>query len=236
MNKDNFYIELSKRGIVLNDKQKEQLDKYYKLVLHWNEKINLTSIIKEEDFYKKHFYDSISTSFYFNFNNIKNICDVGSGAGFPSIPLKIVYPHLQVTIIDSLKKRINFLQLLSKELGIEKCKFIHMRAEQAGQDEEYREKYDLVTARAVARLNILAELCLPLVKVGGYFLSLKSQKADEEVEEAKKAFQMLGAKLEKDNELFIEEDKRHILEIKKIKITPKKFPRKAGIPNKNPII
>ena len=111
-----------------------------------------------------------------------------------------------------------------------------MRAEQAGQDEEYREKYDLVTARAVARLNILAELCLPLVKIGGCFLSLKSQKADEEVEEAKKAFQILGAKLEKDNELFIEEDKRHILEIKKIKTTPKKFPRKAGIPNKNPII
>lgn len=236
MNKEQFYTQLQENGINLTEFQKKQFAKYFRLVAYWNERINLTAITEEDEFYTKHFYDSISTSFYFDFNEIKTICDVGSGAGFPSIPLKIVYPHLEVTIIDSLNKRIKFLNLLAEELELENCNFIHSRAEDVGQNKIYRESFDVVTARAVARLNILSELCLPLVKKGGYFLSLKSQKSDEEKLEANKAITILGAKLENDNLFYIEGEERHILKIKKTKETPNKYPRKAGMPNKSPIL
>lgn len=236
MDKEQFYSNLKLNNIELTEKQKDQFNKYYKLVTYWNERINLTAISDEDEFYTKHFYDSIATSFYYDFSNIKSICDVGSGAGFPSIPLKIIYPHLEVTIVDSLNKRIKFLNLLSEELGLENCRFVHGRAEDIGQNKEYRESFDIVTARAVARLNILAELCLPLVKKGGYFLSLKAQKADEEKNEAIKAITLMGAKLEDDNLFYIEGEERHILQIKKTKETPNKYPRKAGTPNKNPIL
>lgn len=236
MNKEQFYSNLKLNNIDLTEKQKDQFNKYYKLVTYWNERINLTAISEEDEFYTKHFYDSIATSFYYDFSNVKFICDVGSGAGFPSIPLKIIYPHLEVTIVDSLNKRIKFLNLLSEELGLENCNFLHGRAEDIGQNKEYRESFDIVTARAVARLNILAELCLPLVKKGGYFLSLKAQKADEEKNEALKAITLMGAKLEDDSLFYIEGEERHILQIKKTKETPNKYPRKAGTPNKNPIL
>lgn len=236
MDKEQFYSNLKLNNIELTEKQKDQFNKYYKLVTYWNERINLTAISDEDEFYTKHFYDSIATSFYYDFSNVKSICDVGSGAGFPSIPLKIIYPHLEVTIVDSLNKRIKFLNLLSEELGLENCHFVHGRAEDIGQNKEYRESFDIVTARAVARLNILAELCLPLVKKGGYFLSLKAQKADEEKNEAIKAITLMGAKLEDDNLFYIEGEERHILQIKKTKETPNKYPRKAGTPNKNPIL
>ncbi len=236
MDKEQFYSNLKLNNIELTEKQKDQFNKYYKLVTYWNERINLTAISDEDEFYTKHFYDSIATSFYYDFSNVKSICDVGSGAGFPSIPLKIIYPHLEVTIVDSLNKRIKFLNLLSEELGLEDCRFVHGRAEDIGQNKEYRESFDIVTARAVARLNILAELCLPLVKKGGYFLSLKAQKADEEKNEAIKAITLMGAKLEDDNLFYIEGEERHILQIKKTKETPNKYPRKAGTPNKNPIL
>lgn len=236
MDKEQFYSNLKLNNIELTEKQKDQFNKYYKLVTYWNERINLTAISDEDEFYTKHFYDSIATSFYYDFSNVKSICDVGSGAGFPSIPLKIIYPHLEVTIVDSLNKRIKFLNLLSEELGLEDCRFVHGRAEDIGQNKEYRESFDIVTARAVARLNILAELCLPLVKKGGYFLSLKAQKADEEKNEAIKAITLMGAKFEADSLFYIEGEERHILQIKKTKETPNKYPRKAGTPNKNPIL
>ncbi|MDO4814092.1 MAG: 16S rRNA (guanine(527)-N(7))-methyltransferase RsmG [Gemella sp.] len=236
MNKIEFYKNLESNGITLSDLQKKQLEKYYELVVYWNERINLTAITEEDDFYTKHFYDSIATSFYFDFTEVKTICDVGSGAGFPSIPLKIVYPHLEVTIVDSLNKRIKFLNLLAEELGLENYNFVHSRAEDFGQNKEYRESFDVVTARAVARLNVLSEFCIPLVKKGGYFLSLKAQKSDEEKLEADKAIKLFGAKLEDDSEFYIDGEERHILRIKKTKETPNKYPRKAGTPLKNPII
>ena len=161
---------------------------------------------------------------------------MGSGAGFPSIPLKILYPNLKVTIVDSLNKRIKFLNLVKDELGLTDCNFVHARAEEFGQNKEYRESFEIVTARAVARLNILAELCLPLVKKDGYFLSLKAQKAEEETNEAINAIKLLGGKLEKDLEFDIEGEERHILEIRKAKETPNKYPRKAGTPNKKPLL
>lgn len=236
MNKIEFYENLKLNNIILNDKQKDQFERYYKQVKYWNERINLTAILEEDDFYTKHFYDSISTSFYFDFNQVKSICDVGSGAGFPSIPLKIIFPHLEITIVDSLNKRIKFLNLLAEELGLENYNFIHSRAEDFAKNENYREKFDVVTARAVARLNVLSEFCIPLAKVNGYFLSLKSQKSEEEKEEALKAITILGGKINKDNLFYIEGEERHILEILKIKTTPDKYPRKAGIPLKKPII
>ena len=236
MNKEQFYKKVEeKTNIVLSDIQKKQYEKYFELVVEWNQKINLTAITEEEEFYAKHFYDSISLSFYRDYSKVSNICDVGSGAGFPSIPLKILYPHLEVTIVDSLNKRIKFLNLLQEELRLTNCNFIHARAEEVGQDKNFRESFEIVTARAVARLNVLVELCLPLVKKDGYFLSLKAQKAEEETDEAITAIKLLGGKLEQDIEFDVEGEERHILEIRKAKETPNKYPRKAGIPNKKPL-
>ena len=237
MNKEQFYNAVKEKvGIELSELQKEQYRKYYDLVVEWNQKINLTAITEEDEFYTKHFFDSISLAFYKDYLNIESICDVGSGAGFPSIPLKILYPNLKVTIVDSLNKRIKFLNLVKDELGLSNCNFVHARAEEFGQNKEYRESFEIVTARAVARLNVLAELCLPLVKKDGYFLSLKAQKAEEETKEAINAIKFLGGKLEQDLEFDIEGEERHILEIRKSKETPNKYPRKAGTPNKKPII
>ena len=237
MDKEQFYSAVKEKvGIELTELQKEQYNKYYNLVVEWNQKINLTAITEEEEFYTKHFFDSISLAFYKDYSNIESICDVGSGAGFPSIPLKILYPNLKVTIVDSLNKRIKFLNLVKDELGLTDCNFVHARAEEFGQNKEYRESFEIVTARAVARLNVLAELCLPLVKKDGYFLSLKAQKAEEETKEAINAIKLLGGKLEQDLEFDIEGEERHILEIRKAKETPNKYPRKAGTPNKKPIL
>ena len=237
MNKEQFYSAVKEKvGIELTELQKEQYRKYYDLVVEWNQKINLTAITEEDEFYTKHFFDSISLAFFKDYSNIESICDVGSGAGFPSIPLKILYPNLKVTIVDSLNKRIKFLNLVKDELGLSDCNFVHARAEEFGQNKDYRENFEIVTARAVARLNVLAELCLPLVKKGGYFLSLKAQKAEEETKEAINAIKLLGGKLEQDLEFDIEGEERHILEIRKAKETPNKYPRKAGTPNKKPLL
>ena len=237
MNKEQFYSAVREKiGIELSDLQKKQYNRYYELVVEWNQKINLTAITEEEEFYTKHFFDSISLPFFKDYSNIESICDVGSGAGFPSIPLKILYPNLKVTIVDSLNKRIKFLNLVKDELGLTDCNFVHARAEEFGQNKEYRESFEIVTARAVARLNVLSELCLPLVKKNGYFLSLKAQKAEEETKEATNAIKILGGKLEKDLNFDIEGEERHILEIRKAKETPNKYPRKAGTPNKKPLL
>ena len=237
MNKEQFYNAVKEKvGIELTELQKEQYNKYYNLVVEWNQKINLTAITEENEFYTKHFFDSISLAFFKDYSNIESICDVGSGAGFPSIPLKILYPNLKVTIVDSLNKRIKFLNLVKDELGLTDCNFVHARAEEFGQNKEYRESFEIVTARAVARLNVLSELCLPLVKKDGYFLSLKAQKAEEETKEATNAIKILGGKLEKDLDFEIEGEERHILEIRKAKETPNKYPRKAGTPNKKPLL
>ena len=237
MNKEQFYAAVKEKvGIELSELQKEQYSKYYDLVVELNQKINLTAITEEDEFYTKHFFDSISLAFYKDYSNIESICDVGSGAGFPSIPLKILFPNLKVTIVDSLNKRIKFLNLVKDELGLSDCNFVHARAEEFGQNKDYRENFEIVTARAVARLNVLAELCLPLVKKGGYFLSLKAQKAEEETKEAINAIKLLGGKLEQDLEFDIEGEERHILEIRKAKETPNKYPRKAGTPNKKPLL
>lgn len=234
---EQFETMLKEKGINLSPLQLQQFEKYYETLVEWNEKMNLTAITDKEDVYLKHFFDSISASFYFDLSKPLHLCDVGAGAGFPSIPLKIAFPELEITIVDSLNKRITFLNHLADELGLEKVHFIHDRAEVFGTNPSYREAFDVVTARAVARLSVLSELCLPLVKVGGYFIAMKAAHANEELEMGQKAISTLGGKVEKTFvfTLPIEESERNILVIEKVKATPKKFPRKPGMPNKMPI-
>ena len=224
---------LENKGIVLNNKQIKQFESYYKILVDWNEKMNLTAITDEEGVYLKHFYDSVTIAFDFKFNN-QSIVDVGAGAGFPSIPLKIIYPDLKITIVDSLTKRITFLNHLFKELALTDCKAISVRAEDYAKDN--REKCDIVMARAVARLNILDELCLPLVKVGGYFLALKGLKADEELQEAKRGIDILGGSVEEIVDFTLtNNDHRSNIIIKKVKTTPNKFPRMFAKIKKQPL-
>lgn len=229
--------KLSEHGIELTETQKEQFQTYYQLLVEWNEKMNLTSITEEHDVYLKHFYDSITPSFYYDFDGELSICDVGAGAGFPSIPLKIVFPELKVTIVDSLNKRIQFLNHLAAELGLQDVSFVHDRAESYGKG-AYRESYDIVTARAVARLTVLSELCLPLVKKGGQFIALKSSKGEEELQEANFAINILGGNVKETFSFELPEDagERQMIVIDKRRQTSKKYPRKPGTPNKSPLL
>ncbi|WP_042478383.1 16S rRNA (guanine(527)-N(7))-methyltransferase RsmG [Bacillus ndiopicus] len=237
MNEQQFIEALKAKGIELTDAQIAQFKKYFELLVEWNEKMNLTAITDLEGVYLKHFYDSISASFYFDFTKVTSVCDVGAGAGFPSLPIKICFPHLEITIVDSLNKRITFLNHLSEELGLKNVEFVHARAEEFGQNAKYREKFDVVTARAVARLSVLSELCVPLVKEGGQFVALKAAAGKQELAEAKKAITTFGAELKKEFlfELPVEESERTLYVFNKVKSTPKKYPRKPGVPNKTPI-
>ncbi|RHW36109.1 16S rRNA (guanine(527)-N(7))-methyltransferase RsmG [Lysinibacillus yapensis] len=238
MNEQQFIEALKEKGIALTDTQIKQFKKYFELLVEWNEKMNLTAITDMESVYLKHFYDSISASFYFDFTKVESVCDVGAGAGFPSLPIKICFPHLHVTIVDSLNKRITFLNHLSSELQLDNVNFVHARAEEFGQNPVYREKFDVVTARAVARLSVLSELCIPLVKQGGHFVALKAAAGPEELVDAKKAIATFGASLKEEFSylLPVEESDRTLYVFEKVKPTPKKYPRKPGVPNKSPII
>ncbi|MDF2558305.1 MAG: rRNA ((527)-N(7))-methyltransferase RsmG [Bacillales bacterium] len=236
MNIENFVLSLKEKGINLNSNQIKQFDQYYRILVEWNEKMNLTAITAESEVYLKHFYDSITPSFYFNFND-QMLCDVGAGAGFPSIPLKICFPNLKLTIVDSLNKRIQFLNFLATELNLTGIHFVHDRAETFGRIEKNREKFDIVTARAVARMSVLSELCLPLVKKGGSFIALKAANTEEELNAAKGALFTLGGKVKENIEFELpeEQSERHIVIIEKTKQTPHKYPRRPGIPNKEPL-
>jgi len=237
MSYEKFPELLAEKNIILSSTQKEQFNRYFELLVEWNENINLTAIVSKDDVYLKHFYDSITPSFYFPFTN-QSILDIGAGAGFPSLPLKILYPDLQVSIIDSLNKRIGFLTFLADELGLTNVSFYHDRAELAGKSSLHREKYDIVTARAVARMSVLAELCLPFTKVDGSFIALKAAGTNQELNDGEKAIKLLGGQIEHNHffSLPVEKSDRHIVTIKKIKSTPKKYPRKPGTPNKQPIV
>lgn len=237
MNEQTLIEALKEQDIHLDDKQTQQLKRYFEVLVDWNERMNLTAITEEESVYLKHFYDSITAAFSFDFKRPLRIVDVGAGAGFPSLPLKIVFPEIDVTIVDSLNKRITFLNALAEELNLTGVAFYHDRAEQFGQKQEHREKYDVALSRAVARMSVLTELCLPLVKQGGTFIAMKAAGAEEELAEAKKAVSLLGGQVDKENHFSLPEEggERTIIHIKKVKATPKKFPRKPGTPNKQPI-
>jgi len=233
-----FNQVLKEKGISLSPLQLNQLHKYYELLIEWNEKMNLTAITDEKEVYLKHFFDSLTTSFFYNFSEgHKSVCDVGSGAGFPSIPLKIVFPNLNVTIVDALNKRLHFLRALVDALQLSDVALFHDRAETFGRKAEFREQFDVVTARAVARLTVLSEYCLPLTKIGGVFIAMKGANGKEELLEAENAIHLLGGKLDRTESLLLpeEESHRYLFFINKTKPTPKKYPRKPGLPSKEPL-
>lgn len=237
MNEQQFIEALKQQGIELTEQQIAQFRKYFELLVEWNEKMNLTAITDLEGVYLKHFYDSISAAFYYDFTQTATVCDVGAGAGFPSLPIKICFPHLHITIVDSLNKRITFLNHLSEQLGLDNVSFVHARAEEFGQNPAFRERFDTVTARAVARLSVLSELCVPLVKEQGQFVALKAAAGADELKDAKGAISTLGAKLHEEHHFLlpVEESERSLYVFNKVKATPKKYPRKPGVPNKSPI-
>jgi 16S rRNA (guanine527-N7)-methyltransferase len=234
---EEFAILLEEKGIGLSPLQKKQFDTYYETLIAWNEKMNLTAITDRHGVYLKHFYDSLTPGFFYDFSGTSSLCDVGSGAGFPSIPLKIVFPHLKVTIVDALKKRLVFLEALINALGLEGVALHHDRAETFGRRKEFRESFDVVTARAVARLNVLCEYCLPLAKTGGMFIAMKGASGEEELKEAGRAVATLGGTVDKVERFTLpqEQSQRHLIFIEKIKPTPKAYPRKPGIPKKDPL-
>lgn len=237
MTPQEFYATLERANLPLSDQQKDQFERYFELLVEWNEKINLTAITEKNEVYLKHFYDSIAPILQGLIENEPiQLLDIGAGAGFPSLPMKILFPNLEVTIIDSLNKRIQFLNLLDQELGLEKVHFYHGRAEDLAQDKAFRARFDQVTARAVARLQVLSELTIPFLKVGGKLLALKASNASEELNEAQNALKLLFSKVEANLAYQLPNgDPRFITVVEKKKETPKKYPRKAGLPNKRPL-
>ena len=239
MNPEIFAEELANYGFKLSSKQKEQFATYYNKLIEFNKKVNLTRITDKNEVYLKHFFDSITPLLEFSdlFKGEKSLCDVGAGAGFPSLPIKILCPDLSITIVDSLGRRLKFLDELVSDLSLDKVTLVHSRAEDAGQNKNLREKFDLVTGRAVARMSVLSEYCLPLAKVDGYLVALKGPKAQDELAEAKNAIEVLGGSVKEVKELTLPDtdDERTLIVVKKVKATPKKYPRQAGTPNRKPL-
>lgn len=224
-------------GVELNEKQLFQFYRYYELLIDWNEKINLTAITEFEEVLKKHFLDSISIGRIMKQGDSVSVLDIGTGAGFPGIPIKIAFPDTKVTLLDSLNKRVNFLNHVIQELELDNIFALHGRAEDFAKKKEMREQFDLCVSRAVANLSSLSEFCLPYVKLGGSFISYKSEKAMEELEFCANAISILGGGNVKTDEFFLTETdfKRTFIMIEKIKETPLKYPRKAGTPIKYPL-
>jgi len=228
--------EISKEiNIDVNEQQLDQFKKYMDLLLEWNEKINLTAITDEDEVILKHFVDSMTVLKHIDEGD--SIVDVGTGAGFPGIPVSIAKINVNVTLVDSLNKRINFLQEVISEINLTNIKAIHSRAEEFGQNKEHREKYDISVSRAVANLSVLVEYLLPLVKVGGKCICMKGSEVEEEISNAKFAIKELGGKIEVVDEFCLPgtDIKRNIIVIRKEKETPKKYPRKSGTPSKQPL-
>lgn len=225
MNLDLFIEETKKLGIELTSQQLEKLNQFYELLISWNKKMNLTRIIEKEDVYLKHFYDSLTLSKVIDLNQYLTICDVGSGAGFPGIVLKICFPNLKITLLDSLQKRVNYLNEIIKELDLKNIEAIHTRAEDYAK--QNREKFDIVTARAVANLKILSELCIPMVKVNGLFIAMKAN-IEEEIENSTEILNKLDSKIERIETFYlpIENSIRNIILIEKLKPTNTLYPRR----------
>ena len=232
-----FQNKLNELNISLTEKMYQQFDKYYEILVEWNKVMNLTGITEYEEVNEKHFVDSLSIVKIQNLNNVKSVIDIGTGAGFPGIPLKIAFPHLKITLLDSLNKRIKFLNEVIEQLELKDIETIHGRAEDYAKQKEYRECYDLCVSRAVANLSTLSEYCLPYVKKGGLFIPYKSGEIEEELKNSEKAVKILGGSI-KDVvkfELPGTDIKRSFIKIKKKEHTAKKYPRKAGLPAKEPL-
>ncbi len=233
-----FILALKEAGITLTEQQTTQFEQYFNLLVARNEQVNLTAITEQNDVYLKHFYDSLTVLFYEKDLNIpgKTLIDIGTGAGFPSLPLKIILPELKITMVDSLQKRVNFLQDVVTDLGLSHVEIVHGRAEDIGQNSKYREQFDYATARAVARTSVLAEYTLPFVKIGGQFLVMKGSAAQQELADGQKALATLGGTLRDAFDFSLPNgDTRSIQIVDKIKKTPKQYPRQAGTPSRKPI-
>lgn len=237
-----FKEELAKAaaeyGINLSTTQMEQYNRYFELLVEWNEKINLTAITEPKEVAIKHMIDSITAYDENLFKDGTTVIDVGTGAGFPGLPLKIFCPEIKLTLMDSLNKRIKFLQTVVEELGLKDVECVHARAEEGARNKKYRESFDIAVSRAVARLPILCEYCLPFVKKGGHFIALKGMQYHDEAEEAAKAIKVMGGSKTEIRPVKLPEldDKRAVITITKTMPTPKAYPRKAGTPTKNPIV
>ncbi len=230
-----FQQGLEKLELKLTEKQIEQFLKYYEMLIEKNKVMNLTAITEYNEVIEKHFLDSISLCQVYDLTKPVKILDMGTGAGFPGVPLKIAFPEVEITLADSLNKRIKFLDEVVAELGLEKVTTVHARAEELARNKEHRESYDLVVSRAVANLSTLGEYCIPFVKMGGNFISYKSAEVDEEVNAAGKAIKILGGEIKDVYKFDLSDQKRSFVTIEKIKTTPKTYPRKAGTPSKEPL-
>lgn len=235
---DCFNDSLSKLGLTFTKFQLRQFMQYYELLIEWNGFMNLTAITEFQEVCTKHFIDSLSLCKEMDCSKEISIIDIGTGAGFPGIPLKIAFPNLRITLLDSLGKRVKFLKEVIEKLGLEQIDAIHGRAEDFAKPDMLREQFDLCVSRAVANLSTLSEYCIPYVKVGGFFISYKSEKVTEEMTVAKNAVSLLGGELQEQVEFVLPNSDiyRNLLMIKKVKATPKKYPRKAGLPSKEPLL
>lgn len=234
-NLDKFKIGLEQLNISLSKEQMQQFVDYYELLIETNKVMNLTAITEFDEVIEKHFLDSLSLFRVYHLNENVKILDMGTGAGFPGIPLKIAFPEIDLVLADSLNKRIKFLQDVIDHLGLKKVEALHARAEEMGRNKQYREQFDLCVSRAVANLSSLSEYCIPFVKEGGKFISYKSGEIDEETNQAQKAISILGGRIEEIYKFDLYEQRRSFVIIKKEKKTPKAYPRKAGTPTKMPL-
>lgn len=238
MNKEELLrVSAASMGVELNDTQVQQFIKYYEILVEWNSFMNLTGITEYEEVVQKHFVDSLALCKAMDVHSVSSLIDIGTGAGFPGIPLKIAYPHLKVTLLDSLQKRIKFLNEVVMQLGLEEVETIHGRAEDFAKPSMKRESYDVCVSRAVANLTSLSEYCLPYVNLGGYFVPYKSGKVEDELETSKKAVFLLGGKIEEEVKFDLPDSdiSRSLIKIKKVSATPKKYPRKSGMATKEPL-
>ena len=236
-NQNKFVDNCKNMGISLSEQQQEQFLRYYEILIEWNSFMNLTGITEFDEVMKKHFEDSLELVRVLSIKDIHTLLDVGTGAGFPGIPLKIAFPHLRVVLLDSLGKRVKFLNHVIEQLGLLDIKAIHGRAEDFARDSMYREKFDVTVSRAVANLSSLSEYCIPYTKINGFFISYKSGKIEEELEQAEKAVSVLGGKVQNVDKFVLSDTdmERSLVVIRKVKETPKKYPRKAGLPSREPI-
>lgn len=222
-------------GFTFSQLVKRKFYTFYEMMVEKNKVMNLTSITEFEEVVEKHFLDSISLNRVVDFHNKLRMIDLGTGAGFPGIPLKIAFPEIKITLVDSSRKKIDFLRDVVRELNLDDVELVHARAEELAGNSDYRESFDLCVSRAVANLCILEEYCIPFVHIGGKFISYKSGEVDSEVRESKKACLLLGGKLSEVYKFEINDNRRSFVIIEKAKETPRRFPRKAGIPSKNPL-